>query len=37
MKTTVCFEKRDDEWKVTHEHISMPIDESGKGATSLKP
>lgn len=37
VRFTVCFEKRDGEWKATHEHISMPIDESGRGATNLKP
>lgn len=37
VRVTVCFEKRDGEWKVTHEHSSMPIDESGKGATNVKP
>lgn len=37
VRVTVCFEKRDGEWKVTHEHLSMPIDERGKGVTNLKP
>jgi uncharacterized protein (TIGR02246 family) len=37
VRVTVCFEKIGNEWKVTHEHISMPIDETGRGATNLKP
>ena len=37
VRVTVCFERRDGEWKVTHEHLSMPIDETGRGATNLKP
>ena len=37
VRVTVCFEKRDGAWLVTHEHTSMPIDESGRGATNLKP
>jgi uncharacterized protein (TIGR02246 family) len=37
VRVTACFERRDGEWKVTHEHISMPIDESGRGATNVKP
>jgi uncharacterized protein (TIGR02246 family) len=37
VRVTVCFEKVGGAWKVTHEHLSMPIDENGKGATNLKP
>ena len=37
VRVTVCFEKRDGEWKATHEHISLPIDETGRSATNLKP
>jgi uncharacterized protein (TIGR02246 family) len=37
VRVTVCFEKIAGEWKVTHEHISLPIDQAGRGATNLKP
>lgn len=37
VRVTVCFENIGGEWKVTHEHLSMPIDDTGKGATNLKP
>lgn len=37
VRVTMCFEKLGTEWKVTHEHISMPIDDAGRGATNLKP
>ena len=37
VRVTVCLEKAGGEWKVTHEHLSMPIDHNGKGATNLKP
>ena len=37
VRVTVCFEKIGGEWQVTHEHLSMPIDGTGKGATNLKP
>jgi uncharacterized protein (TIGR02246 family) len=37
VRVTVCFEKRDGDWKVTHEHISMPIDEQGRAARNQKP
>jgi uncharacterized protein (TIGR02246 family) len=31
-RMTVTLEKRDGEWKITHEHTSMPLDmETGKG------
>ncbi|MGO4859245.1 YybH family protein [Arthrobacter sp. 2MCAF14] len=29
---TICLEKKDDTWKIAHEHSSLPIDmETGKG------
>jgi uncharacterized protein (TIGR02246 family) len=29
---TICLEKKDDAWKISHEHSSLPIDmETGKG------
>ncbi|WP_059389825.1 nuclear transport factor 2 family protein [Arthrobacter sp. Hiyo1] len=29
---TLCLEKKDDAWKISHEHSSLPIDmETGKG------
>jgi uncharacterized protein (TIGR02246 family) len=32
IRVTVCFRKRGDEWKVVHEHISVPLDmQSQKG------
>jgi uncharacterized protein (TIGR02246 family) len=37
VRATVCFEKRGREWKVVHEHVSVPIDEKGRGLTNLEP
>jgi uncharacterized protein (TIGR02246 family) len=32
IRVTVCFQKRGGEWKVVHEHVSVPLDmESQKG------
>ena len=38
VRSTVCFRKVEGEWKVTHEHTSVPFDaESGKASLDLKP
>ena len=37
VRATVCFEKRGGAWRVVHEHVSVPIDENGRGLTNLKP
>lgn len=38
VRSTVCFRKIEGEWKVTHEHTSVPFDaESGKASVDLKP
>jgi uncharacterized protein (TIGR02246 family) len=38
VRATVCFRKIDGEWKITHEHTSVPFDaESGKASVALKP
>ena len=35
-RTTVCYQKTDDEWEVVHEHVSMPYNfESGELALIL--
>jgi ketosteroid isomerase-like protein len=37
-RTTVCFQKTDGVWLVTHEHSSVPFDPStGAAAFNLKP
>lgn len=37
-RTTVCFQKTDGKWTVTHEHNSVPFNvESGKASLDLKP
>jgi len=37
-RATVCFRKMDEQWMVTHEHNSVPLDvESGKAAVDLRP
>ena len=37
-RATVCYRKIDGEWKVMHEHNSVPFDaRSGKAALDLKP
>jgi ketosteroid isomerase-like protein len=37
-RETVCYRKIDGQWKVTHQHSSVPIDmEDGKGRMDLKP
>ena len=38
VRATVCFRKIDGQWKVTHEHISVPFDmETFKASVHLKP
>lgn len=38
VRVTVCYRKIDDEWKITHEHVSVPFDmETGKAALDLEP
>jgi ketosteroid isomerase-like protein len=38
VRSTVCFRKIDGEWRITHEHTSVPFDaESGKASLDLKP
>ena len=39
MRATLCFRKIDGEWKVAHEHDSVPfyMDGSAKAALDLKP
>lgn len=38
VRSTVCFRKIDGEWKIAHEHTSVPFDaESGKASVDLKP
>jgi uncharacterized protein (TIGR02246 family) len=37
VRVTTCFEDRQGEWKVVHEHVSVPIDQQGKGMMNLKP
>jgi len=38
LRMTVCYEKIDGKWLVTHEHWSLPMDmESGKALTNLQP
>lgn len=38
VRATVCYRKIDGEWRVTHEHGSVPFDpESGKASLDLKP
>ena len=37
LRVTVCFQKRGGEWKVVHEHISVPLDmESQKGVFQFR-
>ena len=38
-RVTLCFERKHGEWKVFHEHISVPflMDGSGKAALDLRP
>jgi uncharacterized protein (TIGR02246 family) len=37
-RSTVCYRKMDDQWMITHEHNSVPVDpESGRAASDLKP
>lgn len=35
-RTTLCMQKRDDQWCVVHQHISMPVDLSTGQAIVLK-
>jgi ketosteroid isomerase-like protein len=38
VRVTVGFRKIDNQWKVTHEHVSMPFDmETGKASINLQP
>jgi len=38
VRTTVGFRKIDNQWKATHEHISVPYDmETFKASVDLKP
>ncbi len=37
-RATVCFEKRDGQWLITHEHSSVPFNmETMKASLNLKP
>jgi PhnB protein len=38
-RVTLCFEKTDDEWKIAHEHDSVPfyMDGSARAAIDLEP
>ena len=37
VRATVGFRKRDGQWRVTHDHVSMPIDmETGKAVRELR-
>ncbi|WP_442948723.1 nuclear transport factor 2 family protein [Nostoc sp.] len=39
VRETLCFQKIDDKWKITHQHQSVPfyMDGSHKAAIDLKP
>ncbi|MDQ2653462.1 MAG: nuclear transport factor 2 family protein [Chloroflexota bacterium] len=38
VRATVCLVKQDGEWRITHEHTSVPYDpQSGKALTDLQP
>lgn len=39
VRATICFRKSGDEWKVAHEHVSVPfhMDGSFRAAVDLKP
>ena len=38
VRATICFQKNDGEWKIVHEHQSVPFDvETGKASLDLKP
>ncbi len=38
VRATVCFQKIDGEWKIVHEHDSVPFNvETGKASLNLKP
>jgi uncharacterized protein (TIGR02246 family) len=37
-RATLCFRKLDGQWKITHQHNSVPFDpESGQASIDLKP
>ena len=37
-RATFCFRKIDGEWRITHEHDSVPFDpETGQASTTLEP
>lgn len=29
-RTTICYRKKNDQWKIVHQHISLPIDIQGR-------
>jgi ketosteroid isomerase-like protein len=38
VRCTICFRKRDDNWVIAHDHVSVPVDPgSGKARLNLKP
>lgn len=38
MRVTVCYQKIDGQWKIVHDHVSVPIDvENNKPLFDLKP
>lgn len=38
MRGTVCYRRQDGEWKIVHEHWSVPVDmESGKARFDARP
>ena len=38
VRVTVCFQKTNGKWLVTHEHVSVPFDmKTGQAAVDLKP
>lgn len=38
VRATICFQKNNSNWLVTHEHVSVPLDmKSGKAALDIKP
>jgi len=38
VRATICFQKTDGEWKIVHEHQSVPFNvETGQASLNLKP
>jgi uncharacterized protein (TIGR02246 family) len=38
LRWTACYRKQDGQWRVVHEHVSVPVDlKSGKACLDLKP